>query len=63
MVLLGNVHPKVRDLARVTREAMFAAIDICKPGVPFSKIGAVIQDYANAYGFAVNEDFAGHGIA
>lgn len=42
---------------------MFAAIDICKPGVKYSKIGEVIQDYAHAHGFAVNQDFGGHGIA
>ena len=42
---------------------MWAAIDVCKPGVRFSKIGEVIQDYADAHGYAVNEDFGGHGIA
>jgi len=42
---------------------MWAAIDICKPGVKYSKIGEVIQEYAEAHGYAVNEDFGGHGIA
>ena len=42
---------------------MYTAIDICKPGVKYSKIGEVIQEYSHAHGFAVNEDFGGHGIA
>ena len=42
---------------------MFVGIDQCKPGVQFSKIGETIQDYANAHGYHVNEEFGGHGIA
>jgi methionyl aminopeptidase len=43
MVMLGNVHPDIQKLSRVTREAMYAAIDICGPGVTFNKIGETIQ--------------------
>ena len=42
MVLLGEVHPDIERLAKTTREAMFKAIQICKPGQPFSKIGETI---------------------
>ena len=70
MILLNDqkpegvcVHPEIERLSRVTRESMFIAIDQCKPGVPFSKIGETIQDYANAHNFFVNEEFGGHGIA
>ena len=42
---------------------MFVGIDVCKPGVPFSKIGEAIHEYAAAHGYHVNEEFGGHGIA
>jgi hypothetical protein len=32
MVLLGEVHPDIERLAATAREAMFKAINICKPG-------------------------------
>jgi len=41
---------------------MFKAIDACQPGVKFSKIGEIIEEYASAYGYHVNRDFGGHGI-
>jgi len=43
MALIGNVHPDIMKLSRVTREAMFAAIQVCKPGAQLSEIGAVIE--------------------
>lgn len=63
MVLLGDVHPDIVKLAKVTRESMFKAIEICRPGQLFSQIGATIEDYAHAHGYAVNQEFGGHGIA
>ena len=41
---------------------MFMAIEHCKPGVMFSKIGEVIEDYAHGHGYTVNQEFGGHGI-
>ena len=32
MVLLGDVHPDIVKLSTTAREAMFKAINICKPG-------------------------------
>jgi len=54
MVMLGNVHPDIVKLSEVTRESMYKAIEICKPGVKFSQIGAEIEDYAHDHGYAVN---------
>ena len=42
---------------------MFAAIDICKPGTRFHKIGETIEEYANEHGYFVNREFGGHGIS
>lgn len=63
MVLLGDVHPDIVKLTQVTREAMFTAIEICRPGRRFDEIGAIIEDYAHGHGYAVNREFGGHGIA
>ena len=42
MIMLGDVDPEVQRLSKVAREAMYYAIEMCKPGVPFSQIGSVI---------------------
>ena len=63
MVLVGDVHPDIQKLSRVTREAMYKAIEICKPGTQFKEIGEVIEWYARGHGFTVNQEFGGHGIA
>ena len=57
-----EVNGDIKRLASVTRESMFVAIEHCKPGTKFSKIGEVIQDYAEGHGYKVNEEFGGHGI-
>jgi len=63
MVMIGDVHPEIRKLSEVTRQSMFLAIEMCKPGVKYSQIGTTITDYAHAHGYEVNEEFGGHGIA
>ena len=67
MVMLEDektkVHPDIHRLSRVTRESMYAAINECKPGLKFNRIGEIISDYAESHGYFVNEEFGGHGIA
>lgn len=46
MIMIGDVHPDVVKLSEATREAMFKAIAICKPGANFAQIGEVIEDFA-----------------
>jgi len=50
-------------LIQTTRDCLDAAIDICKPGTPYSAIGQLIENKANDQGFSVCAFFAGHGIA
>ena len=67
MVMLETDTVKVPDeikrLSQVTREAMYMAIESCGPGVKYNKIGEIIEEYAEAHGYFVNEEFGGHGIA
>jgi methionyl aminopeptidase len=66
MVMLENdevkVHPDIKRLSQVTREAMYKGIELVKPGTKFNEIGEIIDEYARAHGFYVNEEFGGHGI-
>ena len=57
------VPDEIKRLAKVTRESMFVAIDACKPGFKFNQIGELIEEYARAHGYFVNQEFGGHGIA
>jgi len=49
-------------LMRVTRQALDAAIRICKPGALIRDIGKVIEPIARANGCAVVKTFTGHGV-
>jgi methionyl aminopeptidase len=57
-----KVDEDIHKLARVTRESMFVAINECKPGMKFNRIGELITEYAHGHGYFVNEEFGGHGI-
>ena len=50
------------ELMRAASESLDAAIAVCGPGVPFSALGATIEECVEAAGFTVNRDFIGHGI-
>lgn len=62
MVMIGDVHQDVKNLIRVTREAMYKAIEIWKPGVSYNKIGETIDAYAKKHSYHVCPFFTGHGI-
>jgi methionyl aminopeptidase len=62
MVEIGEVDPDIQKLIRVTREALFKAIEICKPGTQYNKIGGIIFDYAKKHKYTVCPHFTGHGI-
>ena len=62
MVAIGEVDPEIQDLIRVTRESMFKAIEICKPGVSYNEIGKAITEYVHKYNYTVCPHFTGHGI-
>ncbi|KAJ3038212.1 Methionine aminopeptidase 1 [Rhizophlyctis rosea] len=60
--LVGNVDEKGRKLVDVTRECLWKAIDMVKPGVLYRDLGAVIQQHAESNGFSVVRQYCGHGI-
>ncbi|WP_108831132.1 type I methionyl aminopeptidase [Aedoeadaptatus coli] len=59
---VGNLSDEGKKLMTVTKECLYKAIDIVKPGTRLGDIGHVIQSHAEANGFSVVRDFVGHGI-
>lgn len=61
-VPVGEIHPKVAELMRVTEEALYAGITQAVVGNRLSDISHAVQRHAETAGFSVVTDFVGHGI-
>ena len=62
MYVAGKPSVKAQRLVDVTREAMFRAIRIVRPGATLGDIGHAIQSFAEAQRFSVVREYCGHGI-
>ncbi|MGE5660521.1 MAG: type I methionyl aminopeptidase [Actinomycetota bacterium] len=60
--IVGNASPVAKKLVEVTEECLRRGIAEVKPGARIGDIGAAIQEYAEAEGFSVVRNFAGHGV-
>ncbi|MGE5297997.1 MAG: type I methionyl aminopeptidase [Acidobacteriaceae bacterium] len=61
-VAIGNVEPKKLKLLESAREALYAALDVVKPGVTVGDIGHAIQTVAESKGFSPVRELVGHGV-
>lgn len=61
-VAVGKVSTDAQRLMDTTREALFAGIEMCRPGKRVGDIGHAVQRHAEGRGYAVVRDFVGHGI-
>jgi len=61
-VAVGNVSEKAAKLMRVAEEALFRGIEQVKPGNCMLDLAGAIEDHVKANGFAIVEDFTGHGV-
>lgn len=59
---VGKPSPVAKRLVEVTEECLRRGIAEVKPGARTGDIGAAIQEYAEAQGFSVVRNFAGHGV-
>ena len=59
---VGQVSPEVQGLVETTREALQAGIATVRAGSRLGDIGAAIQELAEGRGYAVVEEYTGHGI-
>lgn len=62
MFLIGEVKPFARKLVEVTRECLYKAISIVRPGVRLGDVGSIIQEHAEKNSYSVVREFGGHGI-
>jgi methionyl aminopeptidase len=62
MYIAGKPSVKAQRLVDVTREAMFRAIRLVRPGATLGDIGNAIQSFAESQRFSVVREYCGHGI-
>jgi methionyl aminopeptidase len=59
---VGRVSPEVEDLLRVTEECLMRAVEAIRPGAKLYEVSAAVQEHAEAHGFGIVREYAGHGI-
>ncbi|MBE0505736.1 MAG: type I methionyl aminopeptidase [Marinospirillum sp.] len=62
MFYVGEPSILARRLTEFTRDALYAAIALVKPGARISEIGQLIQKMADKERFSVVQEYCGHGI-
>ena len=62
MFHVGEPSILAKRICDVAREAMFAGIELVKPGVQLGDIGYAIQQHAENSNFSVVREYCGHGI-
>jgi len=59
---VGPVTPIARKLMRATEEALFDAVEQCRPGNRLGDVSAAVQRRVENAGFSVVRTLVGHGI-
>lgn len=59
---VGAVSEEASRLMKTTEEALFAGIEMCRPGNRVGDIGHAVQALAESRGYSVVREFVGHGI-
>lgn len=60
--IVGTVPEDTRRLVEVTRNALAMTVSMCRPGLFWSEVVRVTQDYVESEGFSIVREFVGHGI-
>lgn len=59
---VGEVDPAAAELLKVTEACLEASIAQCRPGRRLGDVGYACQEVAEAAGFSVVREYAGHGL-
>lgn len=59
---VGRISEDAKRLVRVTRECLYDAIRVVRPGATLGDVGHAIQTHAERMGYSVVLEFCGHGI-
>lgn len=62
MYAVGRISEDAKRLVRVTRECLYDAIRVVRPGATLGDVGHAIQIHAERMGYSVVLEFCGHGI-
>ena len=61
-VPVGEIPAETKRLLDVTRSALSAAIEVCRPGKRINDIGCAIEKVVKKSGFGLVEDLGGHAV-
>ena len=61
-IAIGEVTPEADKLIRVANEALYKGIEQVKAGNYLLDIAGAVEDHVKSNGFAVVEDYTGHGV-
>ena len=59
---VGEIDPKVAELLKVTKEALYKGVAQAKAGNRIGDISAAVQEHAESHGFSVVRELVGHGL-
>ena len=59
---VGEVSEEVKELLRVTKEALYLGIENAVHGKRLGDIGYAVQKHCESHGYGVVREFVGHGI-
>ncbi len=59
---VGPIAPVARKLLTATEEALFAAVEQCRPGNRLGDVSSAVQAHVEARGLSVVRSLVGHGI-
>jgi len=62
MIAIGEISSEKQNVMDVSLQCLMRAIGILKPGLLLFEIGEVIEEYSNAHGCSVVDQFVGHGV-
>lgn len=57
-----EISDEAKELLKVTKDSLFAAIGIAKAGVRLGDISHTVQEYCESRGYAVVKRYCGHGV-
>lgn len=59
---VGEVSDEVKQLLKVTKEALYLGIEAAQQGRRIGDIGSAVQTHCESFGYGVVREFVGHGI-
>jgi methionyl aminopeptidase len=59
---VGEVDPAAAELLKITEASLDAAIAQCRPGNRLGDVGHAVEEVAEAAGFSIVREYAGHGV-